>query len=122
MRNILLPIRRVHTGDRVQDDAQRAAQDATRTLNGSIFAGGVLIHAETGQPDRTGLSFTAATARSITHGLGRAAVGWIEVNGADLASAAHVGLRTTAHPSGVSSSTHVTVTPAATGKCFIFVF
>lgn len=117
-----LPIRRVFTGDRTLDEAQRTAQDAARRLNQSIFAGGVLIDAESGQLARTGLSFTGGTVRSIMHGLGRKAIGFYEVYGADLASAAHVGLRATAHPSGISSATHVTVTPASTGQCFLFVF
>lgn len=118
----LLPVRRVHTGNRVHDDAQRGAQDLTRRANASPLFDSVLLHAEPGQPDRTGLAFTAATARSIAHGLGRKAVGWFEVYGADLASAGHVGLRTTAHPAGVTSETHITVTPAATGSCFVVVF
>lgn len=117
-----IPVRRVHTGDRILDDMQRAAQDVTRKVNFGVLTNGVLIDAEVGQPARTGLSFTAGTARSIKHGLGRKAVGFFEIYGADLASAAHVGLRMTAHPSGVSSSTHVTMTPAATGTCFLLVF
>ncbi len=117
-----LPARRVHTGDRLLDDAQRSAQESARRLNAQPLMGGVLLHAEPGQPAYSGISFTAATARSIAHGLGRKALGWYEVYGADLASAAHVGLFSTAMPAGVSSATHVTLTPAATGKAFIFVF
>lgn len=117
-----LPVRRVHTGQRLLDEAQRSAQESARRLNAHIYAGGLLLHAESGQPDYTGLAFTGGTARSIAHGLGRKAVGWIEVYGADLASAANVGLRTTAHPSGITSATHITVTPANTGTAFLFVF
>lgn len=114
--------RRVHTGQRQSDDAQRSAQQVVQQVNAFPFMRGVLLDAEAGQPDGSGLSFTAATARSIVHGLGRKAMGFFEVYGADVASVGHVGLCATAHPTGVSSLTHVTVTPAATGKCFLFVF
>lgn len=117
-----LPIRRIHTGNRLLDDAQRLAQEGAQRLNRSIFAGGILLDAEDGQPEGSGLAFTSATTRSIAHGLGRKAVGWLEVYGADVPSAAHVGLRATAHPAGVTSATHVTVTPAETGTCLLFVF
>lgn len=115
-------IQRVHTGDHTLDSAQRLAQESARKINDSIFNGGRLLDAEEEKPPRTGLSFTGGTARSIKHGLGRKAVGFYEVYGADLDSAGHVGLRMTAHPAGISSSTHVTVTPASTGTCFLFVF
>lgn len=117
-----VPVRRVHTGDQVLDQAQRTAQDTARRFNSFPLGEGRLIDAEDNQPMRTGLSFTGGTARSIKHGLGRKAVGWFEVYGPDLVSTNHVGLRTTAHPTGVTSDTHVTVTPASTGKCFLFVF
>lgn len=117
----LLPARRVHTGDRLLDDAQLSAQESARRLNGQVLGRGVLIHAELGQPDYSGLSFTISVARTIAHGLGRKAIGWFEVYGPDLNSA-RVGLRPTSYPSGLSSATHVSVLPAATGKAFLFIF
>jgi len=108
-----LPIRRVHTGNRVADEAQRTAQDAARQLNQSVLSGGLLIESQT---------FIGGTPQSIAHGLGRRAKGWIEVYGADAPSAANVGLFTSAHPSGISSSTHVTVTPTNSGTCSLFVY
>lgn len=116
------PARRVFTGDRTTDDAQRNGRDATERLNAAAFDGGVLIDAEKGAPPGTGLVFAAGVARSIVHGLGRKARGWIEVYGADLPSAAHVGLCATAHPPGVTSASHVTVTPSSTGTACLFVF
>ncbi len=116
------PVRRVFIGDRLAQDAQRSGQESARRLNAQIFGGGVLLDSEPGKPATSGLQFTSGVARSIPHGLGRPAVGWIEVYGADLASAAHVGLRATTHPGGLTSATHVTVPPAATGTCFLFVF
>lgn len=117
-----IPVRRVYTGDRTLDEAQRTGQDAAQKFNNSIFNGGVLLSSEEGKPPKTGLLFTVAVARSIKHGLGRKAVGFYEVYGADLPSAAYVGLRATAHPNGISSATHVTITPASTGTCFLFIF
>lgn len=116
------PIRRVHTGDRTLDEAQRTAQDAAAKLNALPFSNGVYLTAEEGKPAYTGLQFTASTARSIKHGLGRKAMGFMELYGVDLTSAARVGLFPTAAPSGVSSATHITVTPTSTGSCFLFVF
>lgn len=116
------PPRVVYTGDRVADAAQRSAQESAVRLNGSIFAGGVLLDAEIGAPARSGLVFAAGTARSLAHGLGRRARGWIEVYAADVASAAAVGLFATANPAGLSSATHVTVTPTSSGTAFLFVF
>lgn len=89
---------------------------------------GVLIDAEDGSPSGTGLKFTATglsgagDPRSIAHGLGRKAQGFLEVPAADIPTTAKVGLFATAHPSGVSSETHVTVTPTNAGTCFLFVF
>jgi hypothetical protein len=118
-----VPIRRILTGSRVLDDAQRTAQDAAQQGNRNIFSGGVLLDSE---PDAIvlgkGISFTAGVARSILHGLGRKAKGLIEVYGVDISSVATVGLYPTAHPVGVSSATHITVTPTNTGTCSVFVY
>lgn len=117
-----VPFRRVHTGIASVDQSQRMAQQVAQQQGAHPFAGGRLLDAEDGQPAGTGLSFTAATARSIKHGLGREAKGFFEVYGVDVASAARVALYATAHPSGASSATHITVTPTSTGTCFVFVF
>lgn len=119
-RNLAAP--RVHTGNRVLDDLVRVVLQLVQRLNAFALLGGVLIDAEPGKPSRTGLSFTSGTAQSIAHGLGRKAVGFFEVSGVDLPSAAHVGLRASAMPAGITSLTHVTVTPASTGTAFLYVF
>lgn len=119
---VRLALRRVYTGDRLKDDAQRLAQETAAKVNALPIMGGVLIHAEPGQPDYSGLSFTLGVARSIAHGLGRKAFGFFQIFGPDTPSATVVGLYPTAHPAGVSSDTHVTVTPTNTGTTFIYVF
>lgn len=110
------------TGDRQGTDIWWHLRQLGTLVNDSPFFGGRLITEEAGAVGGSGLSFTAATARSIPHQLGRKARGFLEVYGADVPSAGHVGLRATAHPAGTTSATHVTVTPAATGKCFLWVF
>ena len=57
----------------------------------SPLAGGVLIDAEDGAVAGSGLAFTGGTARSIPHKLGRKARYCLEVYGADVPTAAHVG-------------------------------
>lgn len=116
------PARSVHTGDRVADAAQQNGRDAVRRQNAAIFDGGLLLDRESGAATGSGLAFTAGVARSLVHGLGRKAKGWIEVYGADVPSAAKVSLRASAHPSGITSATHVTVTPTNTGTCLVFIF
>lgn len=107
------PARRVFTGDRQIDEVQRNGRDATRRLNDSVFDGGELIE---------NVAFVSGVAQSLVHGLGRRATGWIEVYDPDVPSATHVGLFTTAHPSPLTSDTHVTVTPTNTGTCSLFVY
>lgn len=114
--------RRVFTGNRLIDEAQLNGRDATRRLNEAVFADGVLLDTEIGAVEGTGLSFSAGVTRSIAHGLGRRAQGWIEVYGVGVPSAAHVGLFSAAHPSPLTSDTHVTVTPTSTGTCALFVY
>ncbi len=115
--------RRVHTGEPPIDQAQRMAQQVAQQQGAHPFAGGRLIDAEDGQPAGTGLQFTAFTTRLIKHGLGRKPRGFVEVYGADAASAAKVRLRSTSYAgSGASSLTHICLTPEASGVCFLFVF
>lgn len=115
------PDRSEHTGTREGDSAQRAGRDAVKRLNAAIFDGGVLLDAEPGQPAGSGLAFVGGTARSIPHGLGKRARGWLEVYGPSAPSAACVRLFATATPAAIAS-THVTVTPTSTGIAFLFVF
>lgn len=117
-----LAIRRVHTGDRVLDDAQRLATDAAKRLNSGVFSTGVLISEEPGAVKGSGLSFSSGVARSIAHKLGRKAIGFLEVYAVDVPTVVHVGLFPSAHPSGVTSATHVTVTASWSGTCYLFVF
>jgi hypothetical protein len=114
--------RRVHTGTFEGDQMQRTAQRVAQQVAALTLSGAKVLSTEANGVPGAGLSFTAGTARSIEHGLGRKAVGFFEVYGVDVASAGHVGLRATAHPSGVTSATHITVTPAASGTCFVVVF
>lgn len=116
------PARRVLTGDFTADRAQQNGIDAQKRLNASIFAGGTVIDAESGAPAGTGLKFVSGTARTFAHGLGKKATYVLELQLADVPSSAVVGLRVTAQPSGLSSTTHVTVTPANSGICAIAVF
>lgn len=114
--------RRVFTGNRLLDEAQQNGRTAVQKQNKAPLMGAVLIDAEIGAPDGTGLAFTAGAVRSIAHGLGRKAVGFIETYGADVPSAAVVGLFAAAHPAGISSDTHVTVKATFTGTCCLFVY
>lgn len=116
------PARIVRTGDLTGDRVQQNGVDAQRRLNASPFANGVIIDAEPGQPAGTGLSFSAGTARSIAHGLGRRATYVLELGLVGVPTPSVVGLRVTAIPSGLSSLTHVTVTPLFTGVCAMAVF
>jgi hypothetical protein len=117
----LRPVRSVFTGDRLAQDAQLSAQESARRLNLGLFANAILISAETGKPANSGLQFTAGGARSFAHGLGRKAVGFVEVYGVD-AVGGRVSLRSSTMPPGLTSLTHITVTPTNTGVCFIAVF
>jgi hypothetical protein len=114
--------RRVHTGTLDGDQMQRTAQRVAQVVAGQVLTGAKLLDTEANGIAGAGLSFTAGTARSIPHGLGRKAVGFFEAYGVDAPSAAHVGLRPTAHPAGITSSTHITVTAASTGTCLLVVF
>ncbi len=114
--------RRVVTGNRTGDEAQRNGRDAVARLNAAIFDGAVLLDAEDSRPPGSGLVFTSGIARSIAHGLGRKAVGFIETYGADISTAGPVVLYATAHPAGITSETHVTVTPSGSGTCFLVVY
>lgn len=116
------PVRRVFTGDLTADRVQQNGSDAQRRLNDSLFAGGVVIDAEPGAPPGTGLAFVAGTSRTFAHGLGKKARFVLELYGVDVPSSAVVGLRTTTIVAGVTSQTHVTVTPTNTGRCSIAVF
>ena len=114
--------RTVFSGDRLLADAQANGREAIRRQNAAIFDGGVLIDAEPGATAGSGLAFASGTARAIAHGLGRKAKGWMELYLPDVPSAGHVGLRSSAFPAGLSSATHVAVTPSATGVCCLFVY
>jgi hypothetical protein len=103
--------RRVHTGTFEGDQMQRTAQRVAQQVAALTLSGAKVLDTEANGVPGSGLSFTASTARSIEHGLGR-----------QVASAGHVGLRATAHPAGITSATHITVTPAASGTCYIVVF
>lgn len=113
---------REHTGDRQIDALGQQLRAVTRLLSAMPIIDGVLLTEEDGAVAGSGLSFSAGVARSIPHRLGRKAKGFLEVYGADVPSAGHVGLRSTAHPTGKTSANYVTVTPAATGTCFLWVF
>ena len=114
--------RREPTGTAEGDRAQLLAQEQQRNARLNPLTDARLIDAEANAVPGSGLVFVAGVARSIQHGLGRASVGWIESYATDVPSAAHVGLRATAHPATVSSKTHVTVTPAASGVCYLIIY
>jgi hypothetical protein len=114
--------RREHTGTRQGDGMQRLAQDTARSAGAHPTNGARLLDTDVGGVKGAGLAFTAGTPRSIAHGLGRKATGFFEVYGVDAPSAARVGLFASAHPSGITSSTHITLTPTSTGTCFVMVF
>jgi len=113
---------REHSGNRQSDAVWGAIEQLAKAINDGPFAGGRLITEEDGGVRGSGLTFTSGAARSLPHRLGRRARGFVEVYGADVPSAAHVGLRATAHPAGTTSDTHVTVTPTDTGTCWLLVF
>lgn len=101
---------------------QRTAQQVARKAGAHPTNDARLLDTDVGGVSGKGLAFTAGTARSIAHGLGRKAKGFLEVYLADTPSAAHVQLYPTAHPSGITSATHITVTPTSTGTCAVLVF
>lgn len=111
-----------YTSDRERNAVWDRLRDLERALVDSPLFGGRLLTEEAGAVRGSGLAFTAGTPRSIPHGLGRRARGFAEVYGVDVQSAGHVGLYPTAHPAGFSSDSHVTVTPDASGTCFLWVF
>lgn len=113
---------REHTGDPQIDAIWRRISEVIAALNAGPFASGRLLTEETNAIKGSGLVFSAGVTRSIPHGLGRRAQGFVETYGADVASAAHVGLRATAHPSGKTSEQYVTLTPTASGRCLLMVF
>lgn len=110
------------SGESANDPVWRRIRDIIRAINNSIILPGILLTEELGARTNTGLAFVAATPRTIAHRLGRKAVGFIEIQGADLPSPSIVGLAATAFPSGFSSDSYISVTPANTGTCFVWVF
>jgi hypothetical protein len=113
---------RDHTGNDQLDRIWRAIQELERRQNESPLTRGRLLTQEAGAVPGSGLEFTFGSTRSIPHGLGRKARGFIEIYGADTPSAAHVRLRPVAHIGGVTSETHITVVSSASGTCWLWVF
>lgn len=113
---------RDHTGDERMDRLWRAVREIERQVNASPMTRGRLITEEPDAIEGSGLVFTSAVVRAIPHALGRKVRGFIEVYGPDTPSAGVVGLRPVAHIANVTSDTHVTVRPTATGTCFLWVF
>ncbi len=122
MRQSGVATERGHTGNPDVDAIWRRIRELAEVVSASPFAGGRLITEESGAVRGSGLSFSAGTARSIAHGLGRRAKGFVEVYSNDAPSAARVGLFPTAHPTGKTSAEYVTVTPTSTGTCWLAVF
>ena len=122
MRRVGVATERGHTGNPEIDALWRRMRELADAVNATPFSGGRLITEERDAVRGSGLAFAAGTARSIAHGLGRRAKGFVEVYSNDATSAGHVGLRATAHPSGYTSADYVTVTPAASGTCYLLVF
>lgn len=122
MRQAGVSTERGHTGNPDLDAIWRRLRELADAVSAATVGGGRLITEESGALRGSGLAFTAGTARSIAHGLGRKAQGFVEVYGVDTPSAARVGLCPTAHPTGKTSANYVTVTPTATGTCWLLVF
>lgn len=107
-----------HTGDRILDAVQRNVQRPTVP-----FLEGRML---TGTPDAQGrlsdgIACTAGTAQSIAHGLGRPALGFIEVCPAHIASSASPALRAS-YASTTNLSREIRFTPGNSGTCWIWVF
>lgn len=113
---------REHTGDRQLDAIQRRLNEVIHYLQAAPLMGAQMISEESGAIAGSGLAFASGVARSIPHKLGRRAKGFLEVYGADLAGTVRVGLFASAHPTGTTSATHITVTPTWTGVCWVLVF
>lgn len=113
---------RDHTGNEQLDRIWQAIGELERQINDSPMARGRLLTEEEGAVPGSGLAFSSSVTRSIPHGLGRRARGFLEVYGADMVSGVHVGLRAVAPLAGAPSDTHITVRSASTGTCFIWVF
>lgn len=124
MRPALLSAAREHTGDPQTDAIWRELRAIAAILTKAPLVNGQLITEELGPNvvKGSGVAFSSGVARSIPHRLGRRAQGFFEMYAADVPSAGHVGLRATEYPTGITSATHIRVTPAATGTCWIWVF
>jgi hypothetical protein len=121
-RPVRLATKRDHTGNRQLDrlwDAHRELVDALAT---HPFVNGRMLTEEDDALPGSGLEFQSGVSRSIPHGLGRRARGFVEVYPVDAPSVGHCGLRPAAHLNGLTSATHVTVVSDVTGSCWLWVF
>jgi len=122
MRRIGVSTERGHTGNPDIDAIWRRIRELADAVSGSPLAGARLITEEEKAVRGSGLLFTSGVERSIPHGLGRRAKGFLEVYSNDVPTANHVGLRAVAHPKGKTSVDYVTVKPSADGTCYLLVF
>lgn len=111
-----------------RDDAQTLAIDTARRIGKLPSIDEVLVDTEAaviGSPapiPHSGLTFVAGVARAIPHGLGRTALGFIEVYSVSVPSAGHVGLYPVAFTDGKTARTHLSLMPTASGTCFLRVY
>ena len=102
----LLPVGRVHTGNRVSDDAQRLAQRTAQRLGECPFCTGVLKSAQA----------VTVAAKTYDHGLGRRPQGVLVLNAT---AATAMGIPTT-QTVDVTRQISMTASAAATADLWFF--
>lgn len=113
---------RAPSGTAALDPLWTRLREIISFINGSRILHGRLLTEEPGAVEGSGLAFSAGVARTIPHGLGRRAIGFLEVCGPDLSASGGCGLTATDHPPGCTSDHYVTIFPDATGRTFVWVF
>lgn len=110
-------------GTSANDPIWRRLREIVRAINNSTMLPGRLITEDDGAEKNSGVAFVASSPnpKTIAHKLGRKAIGFVEIQGADLKSG-NVGLAAAEFPKGMSSEHHISITPARDGRCFIWVF
>lgn len=113
-----------YTGDAAQDDLSSEVRRIARTLNGAPFLAGELIRGTASQDGSgtftDGVACTAGTLVELRHGLGRRALGFLEVTPAHRNTGDPCGL--VSEPGDVDLTKAIRFRPVASGTCWVWVF